>query len=223
MTPNPCTPPTFPLAASGRALSYPQTQGRAPGKTSQNPSVSASRISQPNSQGLSPQVSATERQTRPGTALSNAVAAQGRSVLAPAACLGRTTRTMTVSTREAKAASYVGTVSNGFSSAPTPSYVVFLLVLPGRRRPRCLVSTVPSGALSLRSTLRCYNGLTRFFYTPQLTLYSLAALIFTLLIWFNVWTEADIITIGNRGELVGQSSLFLVILLASAPPAHAST
>lgn len=38
-----------------------------------------------------------------------------------------------------------------------------------------------------------------------LTLYSLAALIFTLLIWFNVWTEADIITIGNRGELVAST------------------
>ncbi|KAG8908137.1 hypothetical protein FRB99_000165 [Tulasnella sp. 403] len=34
-----------------------------------------------------------------------------------------------------------------------------------------------------------------------LTLYSLGALIFSLLIWFNVWTEADIIRVGNGGEL----------------------
>jgi hypothetical protein len=36
----------------------------------------------------------------------------------------------------------------------------------------------------------------------QLTTYSLVALIFCLLTWFDVWTHADVIRVGNRPELV---------------------
>ena len=38
--------------------------------------------------------------------------------------------------------------------------------------------------------------------SPQLTIYSLTALIFCLLTWFDVWTNADVIRVGNRPELV---------------------
>ncbi|KAG8965636.1 hypothetical protein FRC00_010189 [Tulasnella sp. 408] len=38
-----------------------------------------------------------------------------------------------------------------------------------------------------------------------LTLYSMAALIFSIVIWFNVWSDADIITVGNRGELIAST------------------
>jgi len=43
-------------------------------------------------------------------------------------------------------------------------------------------------------TLFCANVL--------LTLYSLVALIFCLLTWFDVWTNADVVRVGNRTELV---------------------
>jgi hypothetical protein len=36
----------------------------------------------------------------------------------------------------------------------------------------------------------------------QLTLYSITALIALLLIWFNIWTHADVIRVGNHPELV---------------------
>ena len=36
----------------------------------------------------------------------------------------------------------------------------------------------------------------------QLTIYSLAALIFCLLTWFLVWNRADVVRVGNREELV---------------------
>jgi hypothetical protein len=35
-----------------------------------------------------------------------------------------------------------------------------------------------------------------------LTAYSLVALIFCLLTWFNIWTHADVVRVGNRPELV---------------------
>ncbi|THH04983.1 hypothetical protein EW145_g5127 [Phellinidium pouzarii] len=41
-----------------------------------------------------------------------------------------------------------------------------------------------------------------FFSNFVVSAYSLIALIFCLLTWFNVWTHADIIRVGNRGELV---------------------
>ena len=41
-------------------------------------------------------------------------------------------------------------------------------------------------------------------FFQQLTLYSLAALIFTLMIWFNVWHDAQVIRVGNHGELAGE-------------------
>jgi len=41
-----------------------------------------------------------------------------------------------------------------------------------------------------------------FFANIFLTVYSLVALIFCLLTWFNVWTHADIARVGNRDELV---------------------
>jgi hypothetical protein len=37
---------------------------------------------------------------------------------------------------------------------------------------------------------------------PQLTIYSIVGLIFCLLTWFNVWTNADVIRVGNRPELI---------------------
>jgi hypothetical protein len=36
----------------------------------------------------------------------------------------------------------------------------------------------------------------------QLTMYSIVALIFCLLTWFNVWTHADILRVANRPELI---------------------
>ncbi|KIO21705.1 hypothetical protein M407DRAFT_37320, partial [Tulasnella calospora MUT 4182] len=48
-----------------------------------------------------------------------------------------------------------------------------------------------------------------------LTLYSLAALIFSIVIWFNVWRDADIITIGNRGELVASTVAASACLLTA--------
>ena len=36
----------------------------------------------------------------------------------------------------------------------------------------------------------------------QLTIYSLTALIFCLLTWFDVWTHADVVRVGNRPELI---------------------
>ena len=41
-----------------------------------------------------------------------------------------------------------------------------------------------------------------FIVNPQLTIYSLTALIFCLLTWFDVWTHADVIRVGNRPELI---------------------
>ncbi|KAF9445753.1 hypothetical protein P691DRAFT_805241 [Macrolepiota fuliginosa MF-IS2] len=41
-----------------------------------------------------------------------------------------------------------------------------------------------------------------FFANIFLTIYSLTALIFCLLTWFNIWTHADIVRVGNRPELV---------------------
>ena len=37
---------------------------------------------------------------------------------------------------------------------------------------------------------------------PQLSAYALVALIFCLLTWFNIWTHADIVRVGNHLELV---------------------
>jgi hypothetical protein len=39
-------------------------------------------------------------------------------------------------------------------------------------------------------------------YFPQLTTYSLVALIICLLTWFDVWAKADIVRVGNRPELI---------------------
>ncbi|GLB43775.1 putative tetraspanin tsp2 [Lyophyllum shimeji] len=41
-----------------------------------------------------------------------------------------------------------------------------------------------------------------FFANLLLTCYSLVSLIFCLLTWFNVWTHADTVRVGNRAELV---------------------
>ncbi|KAG5641117.1 hypothetical protein DXG03_005970 [Asterophora parasitica] len=41
-----------------------------------------------------------------------------------------------------------------------------------------------------------------FFANVLLTLYSLIALIFCLLTWFNIWEKADIVRVGNRSELI---------------------
>jgi len=41
-----------------------------------------------------------------------------------------------------------------------------------------------------------------FFANVSLTMYSITALIFCLLTWFNVWTHADIVRVGNHPELV---------------------
>lgn len=38
--------------------------------------------------------------------------------------------------------------------------------------------------------------------SSKLTMYSLVALIFCLLTWFNVWTNADVVRVGDRTELV---------------------
>jgi len=43
--------------------------------------------------------------------------------------------------------------------------------------------------------------------TLQLTVYTLTGLIFCLLTWFNVWTNADVVRVGNRDELISQSPL----------------
>ncbi|KAI0076802.1 hypothetical protein K474DRAFT_1597270 [Panus rudis PR-1116 ss-1] len=43
---------------------------------------------------------------------------------------------------------------------------------------------------------------TLFVANTILTLYSLAGLIACLLIWFNVWTHADIVRVGNKPELI---------------------
>ncbi|KAG6896485.1 hypothetical protein C0992_007977 [Termitomyces sp. T32_za158] len=49
-----------------------------------------------------------------------------------------------------------------------------------------------------------WNGFkwTLFFANVLLTCYSLVALVFCLLTWFNVWLHADIVRVGNRPELV---------------------
>jgi len=41
-----------------------------------------------------------------------------------------------------------------------------------------------------------------FFANVVLTTYSLVALIFCLLTWFDVWTHADVVRVGNRPELI---------------------
>ncbi|KAF8079371.1 hypothetical protein FPV67DRAFT_1403124 [Lyophyllum atratum] len=41
-----------------------------------------------------------------------------------------------------------------------------------------------------------------FFANVTLTVYSLVSLVFCLLTWFNVWTHADVVRVGNRPELV---------------------
>ncbi|KIM82161.1 hypothetical protein PILCRDRAFT_470144 [Piloderma croceum F 1598] len=41
-----------------------------------------------------------------------------------------------------------------------------------------------------------------FFSNIVLTVYSLVALIFCLLTWFDVWTHADVVRVGNRPELI---------------------
>ncbi|KAG5650505.1 hypothetical protein H0H81_012005 [Sphagnurus paluster] len=41
-----------------------------------------------------------------------------------------------------------------------------------------------------------------FFANICLTLYSLLSLIFCLLTWFNIWTHADIVRVGNQPELI---------------------
>ncbi|KAG9049498.1 hypothetical protein FS837_010094 [Tulasnella sp. UAMH 9824] len=52
-----------------------------------------------------------------------------------------------------------------------------------------------------------WNGFKWILFTTNtiLTLYSMAALIFSIVIWFNVWSDADIITVGNRGELIAST------------------
>lgn len=47
------------------------------------------------------------------------------------------------------------------------------------------------------------------------TAYSLIALIFCLLTWFNVWTHADVVRVGNRPELVTSTLAASVSLLTS--------
>ena len=47
------------------------------------------------------------------------------------------------------------------------------------------------------------------------TAYSLVALIFCLLTWFNVWTHADVVRVGNRPELVTSTLATSVSLLTS--------
>ncbi|KZP18575.1 hypothetical protein FIBSPDRAFT_920369 [Athelia psychrophila] len=41
-----------------------------------------------------------------------------------------------------------------------------------------------------------------FFSTIILTMYTLCALVFCLLTWFDVWTHADVVRVGNRTELI---------------------
>ncbi|KAF5385037.1 hypothetical protein D9615_000871 [Tricholomella constricta] len=41
-----------------------------------------------------------------------------------------------------------------------------------------------------------------FFANILMTMYSLLSLVFCLLTWFNVWTRADIVRVGNRPELI---------------------
>ncbi|TFK34024.1 hypothetical protein BDQ12DRAFT_614170 [Crucibulum laeve] len=48
-----------------------------------------------------------------------------------------------------------------------------------------------------------------------LTVYSLVALIFCLLTWFNVWTHADIVRVGNRPELIVSTIASICGLLTS--------
>jgi len=47
------------------------------------------------------------------------------------------------------------------------------------------------------------------------TLYSLAGLIVTLLIWFNVWNHADIVRVGNRTELIVSTTAAALGVLTS--------
>jgi hypothetical protein len=49
----------------------------------------------------------------------------------------------------------------------------------------------------------------------QLTVYSIVALIFCLLTWFNVWTHAEIILVGNRPELITSTIAASVGILTS--------
>ncbi|KAJ8494574.1 hypothetical protein ONZ45_g9730 [Pleurotus djamor] len=54
-----------------------------------------------------------------------------------------------------------------------------------------------------------------FFANLALTIYSLAALIACLLTWFNIWTNADIVRVGNRPELITSTIAASVGVLCS--------
>lgn len=54
-----------------------------------------------------------------------------------------------------------------------------------------------------------------FFANIVLSIYSLIALIFCLLTWFDVWTHADIVRVGNRSELVISTLAAIVGLMTS--------
>jgi hypothetical protein len=73
--------------------------------------------------------------------------------------------------------SCVGTSLNGSCSPPTLSCAPFLFCLRGVQDPANID-------------------------TAQLTFYSLCSLIICLLIWFDVWSHADVVRVGNRPELV---------------------
>ncbi|TFK36002.1 tetraspanin Tsp2 family [Crucibulum laeve] len=62
-----------------------------------------------------------------------------------------------------------------------------------------------------------WNGFkwTLFIANLLLTSYSLVALIFCLLTWFNVWTHADIVRVGNRDELIVSTIASICGLLTS--------
>ncbi|KAL4262887.1 hypothetical protein AB1N83_008294, partial [Pleurotus pulmonarius] len=46
------------------------------------------------------------------------------------------------------------------------------------------------------------SNLDCFVYSSQLSAYSLIGLIFCLLTWFNIWTNADVVRVGNVPELI---------------------
>ncbi|KAJ7576984.1 hypothetical protein C8J56DRAFT_799725 [Mycena floridula] len=48
-----------------------------------------------------------------------------------------------------------------------------------------------------------------------LTIYSITALIFCLLTWFNVWTHADVVRVGNRPELIVSTLASVVGIITS--------
>jgi hypothetical protein len=54
----------------------------------------------------------------------------------------------------------------------------------------------------VRIPARCPSSSTPPLTSAQLSIYSITALIFCLLTWFNVWTHADVVRVGNRPELI---------------------